>query len=91
MTDPRLPAAFEDEQAWRQVQADADHDPILAAVLDAAEMERRAEHADRVLTAAEQSGPVTQATVRRRPAWLRRAVVVVLVLLFLTLPVLYGR
>ena len=65
-----------DEQAWRQVQADADHDPILAAVLDAADQQRRAEHADRMLTAAEQSGPVAQPTVRRRPAWLRRVVLI---------------
>ncbi|MFJ1539237.1 hypothetical protein ACIODS_11910 [Micromonospora chalcea] len=65
-----------DEQAWRQVLESADHDPILAAVLADAELEQRAEHADRMLLAAEQSGPVAQPTVRRRPAWWRRVVLI---------------
>ncbi|MFI7073511.1 hypothetical protein [Micromonospora sediminicola] len=64
--------AADGEQAWRQVLAAADHDPVLAQVLDAADQQRRAEFAGRMLLNAEQSGPVVQPTVRRRPAWLRR-------------------
>ncbi|MEU7170255.1 hypothetical protein ABZ949_02035 [Micromonospora tulbaghiae] len=74
-TDRRGPADA-DDLAWQQVLASADHDPILAAVLAAAEQAERAVHADRMLLLAEQSGPVAQPTVRRRPAWWRRVVLI---------------
>ncbi|MEU8334748.1 hypothetical protein [Micromonospora tulbaghiae] len=88
MTAVGRPERAADDQAWQQVLESADHDPILAAVLADAEMQQRAEHADRMLLLAEQSGPVAQPTARRRPAWWRRLVIIAAVVVFLAVPVL---